>query len=185
MFDFNEEKIKKISMSYAYDLCKPTNNHLCRLLLEEQGEPYKLYAHISSQLNNITILDVGTYNGNSALAFSYNETNNIISYDIVENGASSISRKNITWKIKDFRDDDSINFDEVSIILIDVDPHDGIQEIEMIKYLKDKKWSGVLLLDDIHHNNGMENFWKYFPEEVKTDLTHIGHYSGTGMVMFS
>jgi len=55
----------------------------------------------------------------------------------------------------------------------------------MIKYLKDKKWSGVLLLDDIHHNNGMENFWKYFPEEVKTDLTHIGHYSGTGMVMFS
>ena len=85
----------------------------------------------------------------------------------------------------DFRDDDTIDYDNVEIICIDVDPHDGKQEVEMIQFLKDKKWSGTLLLDDIHKNSEMDNFWDSldFSEDVKYDITHIGHSSGTGVIL--
>jgi hypothetical protein len=39
------------------------------------------------------------------------------------------------------------------------------------------------MLDDIHLNEAMINYWNSFTEE-KYDLTNIGHWSGTGMVIF-
>ena len=44
---------------------------------------YRLYAWLSSQFENTTILDVGTRTGGSALALSYNDKNQVISYDLV------------------------------------------------------------------------------------------------------
>lgn len=147
--------------------------------------PFKLYAYLSTLFNNSVILDVGTEYGNSALSFSYNESNTIISYNIVEEGASNITKDNIVWKVMDFRNDDYIDYDNVKIISIDVDPHDGKQEVDMIDFLKEKKWSGILLLDDIHKNEEMKNFWNYldFPENKKYDISSIGHCSGTGLIL--
>lgn len=147
--------------------------------------PFKLYSHLSTLFDNAIILDVGTEYGNSALSFSYNQTNTVISYNIVEEGASNINKKNIVWKVMDFRDDEEIDYDKVKMICIDVDPHDGTQEIDMINFLKEKKWSGVLLLDDIHNNAQMENFWNSldFPDDKKLDITSIGHCSGTGLIL--
>lgn len=155
------------------------------LLYPPGNSPFKLYAYLSTLFNDKIILDIGTEYGNSALSFSYNESNKVISYNIIEQGASNINKENITWKVMDFRNDNTIDYDNVEIICIDVDPHDGKQEVEMIQFLKDKKWSGILLLDDIHKDDQMDNFWNSldFSEEVKYDISHIGHSSGTGVIL--
>ena len=112
-----------------------------------------MYAWLSKQFNNTTILDVGTRTGGSALALSYNDKNKVISYDLVEQGASSgIKKDNVEFKIQDFREDDTLDYDNISIIMIDVDPHDGTAEEEMFEYLEEKGWKGLVLLDDIDHN---------------------------------
>tara|TARA_B100001287_G_scaffold163840_1_gene137676 strand:+ start:88 stop:678 length:591 start_codon:yes stop_codon:yes gene_type:complete len=146
---------------------------------------YRLYAWLSTKFNNTTILDVGTRTGGSALALSYNDKNKVISYDLVEQGASSgIKKDNITFKVQDFREDDTLDYDNISIIMIDVDPHDGTAEEEMFEYLEEKGWKGLVLLDDIGPQwPEIEDFWNRitFP---KLNVTEIGHMSGTGLVNF-
>ena len=145
---------------------------------------YRLYAWLSTQFDKSIILDVGTRTGGSALALSYNENNKVISYDLQEQGASiNIKKDNVEFKIMDFRDDD-LNLDHVSIIMIDVDPHDGIQEVEMMEYLYDKGWKGILLLDDIGPNwPEVEEMWDGITYD-KLNVTEVGHMSGTGLVNF-
>lgn len=146
---------------------------------------YRLYAWLSSQFDNTTILDVGTRTGGSALALSYNDKNQVISYDLVEQGASSsIKKENITFKIQDFREDDTLDWDNISIIMIDVDPHDGVQEVEMMEFLNEKGWKGIMLLDDIGPGwPEVQDMWDAI-EEPKIDVTPVGHMSGTGLVNF-
>jgi len=145
---------------------------------------YRLYAWLSSQFDKSIILDVGTRTGGSALALSYNENNQVISYDLQEQGASQIQRDNIEFKIQDFREDDSINWDHVSIIMLDVDPHDGVQEEEMMEFLEDKGWKGILLLDDIGPQwPEVEDLWNRITYP-KINVTEVGHLSGTGLVNF-
>ena len=88
------------------------------------NSPFKLYAYLSTLFNNKIILDVGTEYGNSALSFSYNENNKVITYNIIEQGASNISKENITCKVMDFRNDNTLDYDNVEVICIDVDPHE-------------------------------------------------------------
>ena len=146
---------------------------------------YRLYAWLSTQFNNTTILDVGTRTGGSALALSYNETNKVMSYDLQEQGASSgISKSNVQFNIKDFREDDTLDFDNISIIMLDVDPHDGVQEEEMFEWLEEKEWKGLVLLDDIGPQwPEIEDFWNRITYP-KLNVTEVGHMSGTGLVNF-
>ena len=146
---------------------------------------YRLYAWLSTQFNNTTILDVGTRTGGSALALSYNETNKVMSYDLQEQGASSgISKSNVQFNIKDFREDNTLDFDNISIIMLDVDPHDGVQEEEMFEWLEEKGWKGLVLLDDIGPQwPEIEDFWNRITYP-KLNVTEVGHMSGTGLVNF-
>jgi hypothetical protein len=144
---------------------------------------YSLYSYLSQQFNDTTILDIGTGGGGSAIAFSINETNNIISFDI-QRRADFIEGGNIELRIGNFMEDKTINYDNVSIIMIDVDPHDGLQEPPMFKFLKDVGWSGILLLDDIGPDwTEMNDMWNALPYE-KYDVTDVGHWSGTGLINF-
>ena len=103
----------------------------------------------------------------------------------MEQGASSgISKSNVEFKIQDFRNDDTLDFDNISIIMIDVDPHDGSAEEEMFEFLEEKEWKGIVLLDDIGPQwPEIEDFWNRitFP---KINVTEVGHMSGTGLVNF-
>ena len=184
-------KIRKRSIGIDKDVVRNLDiSHLYNLALNqcdwhEAGQcEYRLYAHLSTFFNNTTILDVGSRTGGSALALSYNEKNHVISYDLQEQGASNIKKDNITWKIQDFRNDDTLDYDRISIIMIDVDPHDGIQEEEMFLFLEEKEWQGLVLLDDIGPQwPEIEDFWNRitFP---KLDVSDVGHMSGTGAVRF-
>ena len=145
---------------------------------------YRLYAWLSSQFDKSIILDVGTRTGGSALALSHNENNQVISYDLQEQGASQIKKNNIEFKIQDFREDDSLNWDHVSIIMLDVDPHDGVKEDEMMEFLEDKGLKGILLLDDIGPQwPEVEDLWNRITYP-KINVTEVGHLSGTGLVNF-
>ncbi len=66
-------------------------------------------------------------------------------------------------------------------IMLDID-HSGKTEKEILDFLVDNNWHGHLLLDDIYLNNAMKDFWNNITLE-KYDLTHIGHFSGTGLVI--
>ena len=108
-----------------------------------------------------------------------------MSYDLQEQGASSgINKDNIQFNIKDFRDDETLDFDNISIIMLDVDPHDGVQEEEMFEWLEDKGWKGLVLLDDIGPQwPEIEDFWNRITYP-KINVTEVGHMSGTGLVNF-
>lgn len=146
---------------------------------------YKLYAYLSQKFNNTAILEVGTRYGGSTVAFSDNPTNKVIGYDIMEwTTHSTLNKENIDLRIGNFMEDDTLNYDEISIIMIDVDPHDGVQEPPMLKFLEEKKWKGLLILDDIGPEwAAIEKMWNELPYE-KYDVTDIGHWSGTGIINF-
>ncbi len=154
-------------------------------------EAYKFYAYLSTLFNNTKIVEVGTRYGKSALALSYNPTNRVITFDILEQGASKIQRDNISFVIGDFTQAQG-DWSKVDVIMIDVDPHDGIKEREFMKFLYEIGWEGLLVLDDILPNwpaniQGanpveMNNWWNSLTEE-KYDVSDIGHFSGTGIVV--
>jgi hypothetical protein len=176
--DVSKEKVNHLSVYSWYD---EGEQHLWEL---ETGEAYKFYSYLSKKFQNSTILDIGTRNGRSAIAFANNPKNKVISFDVVEYAThKELNMPNIELRIGDFMQDKTIDYNNVNIILIDVDPHDGKQEPPMIKYLEDIGWEGILLLDDISLDlwPAINYMWQSLPYE-KYDITDIAHFSGTGMI---
>ena len=65
----------------------------------------------------------------------------------------------------------------------------GFKETLILQKLISLKFSGIVILDDIHHpnkliNQQMKKLWNniYLP---KYDLTKYGHFSGTGLVLIN
>lgn len=181
-----KEKVKNIDLSSIsnYQIVDGAD-------FSEAGiEAYKFYAYISTLINDGLIVEVGSRFGRSGLALSFNPNNKVISFDILEQGASNIKRSNLDFRIGNFMESD-IDWNEVDIIMIDVDPHDGIKEREFLNFLKEKKWEGILILDDILPNwpkiipgadpVAMNDWWNSLDEE-KYDISDVGHFSGTGIV---
>lgn len=152
---------------------------------------YLLYCYLSDLFDNTIILDIGTGGGGSSKAFGFNLKNKVISYDLSKRREIPIS-PNIDYRIGQFTEDTNIDYSHVSIIMIDVDPHDGLKEPIMVDYLKSINWSGLLIFDDIrcicnccasHVFPELEKYWNSLDEE-KYDLTDVGHDSGTGLINF-
>ncbi len=145
-------------------------------------EHYRLIAYLSTLFDDVTIFDIGTNLGYSALALSYNNANKIISYDIVEckelNCAEELST--IEYLIGDVLTDDRLLGSP--LIMLDTD-HDGVFENRCYRFLKENAYSGLLFLDDIHLFPPMKAFWNSI-FEPKQDLTDLGHWSGSGLVDF-
>lgn len=154
-------------------------------------EAYKFYAYLSTLIDSGRILEVGSRYGKSALALSYNLLNDVVSFDILEQGASNLERDNLKFVIGNFMEAD-VDWENVDIIMIDVDPHDGIKEREFMDFLTSVKWEGILILDDILPNwpiivagadpQAMNDWWNSIEYE-KYDVSDVGHFSGTGIVI--
>jgi len=145
-------------------------------------EHYRLIAYLSTLFDNVTIFDIGTNRGYSALALSYNPSNRIVSYDIVECKELTCREElsNIEYLIGDVLKDDRLLGSP--LIMLDTD-HDGIFESECYRLLKENAYSGLLFLDDIRLFPPMKTFWNMI-FEPKQDLTELGHWSGSGLVDF-
>jgi len=151
--------------------------------LKNYNEHYKLLKYISLQYNNIIILDLGTACGHSALALSQNKNNKIITYDLDKRSDLIDNISNIERVLLDCNLIDNTIIESASVILLDIDPHDGSQEIRFYNKLKTTKFKGILFCDDINLNDGMKDFWETVIEE-KYDISDLGHFSGTGLINF-
>jgi hypothetical protein len=158
------------------------------------SQEYRLYSYLSTFFDNITILDIGTLDGRSAVALSHNENNTVISYNItdqINNKKHHIyTKKNITFNIKNVLDDLNLEFiKNVKIVMIDID-HFGQNELVIINKLRELKFSGMIILDDItnhpdaHINMCMNELWNNITE-IKYDFTKYAHWSGTGIVIIN
>lgn len=148
--------------------------------MESGKEHYRLLMYVSTLYNDEVIFDVGTNKCMSALALSYNKSNRVKTYDIVKLLPENPNVDNIEYILGDSTKD--LDLEKCPVIFLDVD-HDGLYEDIFYEHLKSINWKGILILDDIHLNEPMKKFWNRI-EEKKYDITNIGHWSGTGLVVF-
>ena len=55
-------------------------------------EHYRLLSYFSTLFNNSNIIDIGSHLGHSALSLSYNKSNTIYSFDILDKVYSNIKK---------------------------------------------------------------------------------------------
>jgi hypothetical protein len=156
-------------------------------------EHYRVLSYFSTLFNNSIIIDIGTHMGNSALALSYNKTNIIHTFDIIDNVVNTKIKKveNINFHIKNLFDPIVCKDFEKTIlhsafIFLDVDPHNGTMEFYFYNYLKSINYKGFVICDDIWYFKEMrDNFWYKIPYSMRYDITNVGHWSGTGIISFN
>ena len=121
---------------------------------------YSILAYLSTCFNDSIIVDLGTLDGNSAVALSYNKSNKIYTYDI-ESKETAVSK----FELEEFKDIEYIIINCIKdnwahqrdrdiflsskLIFLDVDPHDGIQEDIVLRFLVENDWKGIMICDDI------------------------------------
>lgn len=150
---------------------------------------YKLLSYFSTLYNNSNIIDIGTHRGSSATALSYNQTNTIYSFDIVNkiNNPKIRNISNIQFIYDDlFMEEGQQKWKDIILsapfIFLDVDPHNGTMEIDFYHYLQRIQYQGFVICDDIWYFKDMrDKFWYQVPDSQKYDLTEFGHWSGTGI----
>tara|TARA_R110000744_G_scaffold186713_1_gene306114 strand:+ start:1226 stop:2119 length:894 start_codon:yes stop_codon:yes gene_type:complete len=160
---------------------------------------YNLLAHLSTYFNDKVIIDIGTgHEAVSARALAYNKTNKVISYDteFCETAKEHIDRlDNVEYKnINPLKDSTAQALMLSSpFISLDVDPHDGVQELEFYDFFIKNNWKGIMVCDDIGigydstdlPNITMAAFWDKV-NKPKYDLTKTAysHNTGTGLIAF-
>lgn len=166
-------------------------------------EHYFFLTSLSNQLNNANIIELGTHTGRSSLALGFNKTNKLTTYDIVDillPDVKNANNANITFKIDNLfdpviREQNRNKLLSSDVLFIDIDPHEGVMEYEMYQWLKDNDYQGLIFFDDIHLKEGhmgvqtgnsmQKTLWDKIEDKYKKDLTHVGHWSGTGLVSFN
>lgn len=179
----NYDEINKLNLNLFIENIASNQQYKNFFLGNAGQEHYKLLAFFSMLYDNSVILDVGTNRGFSSLSLSYNKSNQVHSFDLYELKELLNPPENIKYYIdnvmkKMYKD----LILSASFILLDTF-HDGIFEDNFYKYLIEINYVGVLLLDDIFLNNEMKKFWNSITHE-KYDITNLGHWSGTGLVIF-
>jgi hypothetical protein len=145
------------------------------------GEPYKNYMELSIHNDKQTIIDIGTYRGHSAFAWASNRRNNVHTFDIADYVEIELP-DNVTVHHKGGLEIPKALIKSANIILLDVDPHDGIKEPEIFKHIVKSGFKGLLICDDICLNEEMKDFWDSI--EHKKEIVYW-HHSGTGLVYFN
>ena len=154
-------------------------------------QEYRLYSYLSTFFNNSTILDIGTLDGRSAVALSHNMSNKVLSYNIIDqinnNRHRIYSKSNIEFRIKNVMDDLNEDFiSNIRAILIDIDHFYTVEKL-IIDRLRELKFNGIIILDDIHHPSKreyecMQRLWNGINDR-KLDVTKYAHHSGTGIIL--
>lgn len=180
----SKEKLNEIDFSNYRDSFLKHGYPNNWFFMEAGQEHYRLMAYIGSIYKGKTLLDIGSYQGNSAIALAHNDQNNVISFDLDGQPViSKIKSKNITFQIANILE---LAYKETILscpfIMLDT-YHNGDFEQEFFDYLKAIKYKGLVMFDDIYLNYEMRKFWEGITNQ-KHDLTHIGHFSGTGLVVF-
>jgi hypothetical protein len=174
--------------------------------IESEGEYYRLLAYLSTKFNNETLIDIGTHMGASATALSYSRNNKVITYDLPSRKTNPLGGIYAHVKVEELNieprycncmesEEEKEAILKSPLIFLDAS-HTGRFEREVYLFLKEHSYKGILILDDIHYTDGMEELWEEI-DITKIDATEdIGHTEGfdtgrydkpqgTGIVDFS
>jgi len=196
-----DEKVHDEDLIELYKYIDWNTGHFRHFTDKAGIEHYKLLSYLVKQFPQQTIIgDIGSASGHSAIALSANPNVAVISYDIMDHFARFADQHMGKLTMKDhprvyFRLANCLEPNEITIIknlpflFLDIDPHDGIQEINIISELIKVGFAGIIVCDDIHLNAQMEDWWSvkmpaFFPQLKRVDLTKYGHWSGTGAIVF-
>mgnify|MGYP001300753904 CR=1 FL=1 len=97
------------------------------------------------------------------------------------------SKSNIEFKIGNvLRELTKESIEKIKIIMIDAD-HKYNVEKSILDRLRELNYSGLVILDDIHHHKEpdkscMDRLWNEITEK-KYDVSKYGHDTGTGIVV--
>ena len=171
---------------------------------------HAILAHLSTYFNDSIIVDLGTHRGGSAAALSYNKSNKVYTFDIAptEEAAELFKEdeyKNIIYIIGNCIENNwygqplgpfSTNLSEPlksekeiflssELIFLDIDPHDGVQEPQVLDFLITNDWKGVMVCDDIGHQHPpMHDWWNSIELPTYTIRNKYAALKGTGVVCF-
>lgn len=187
------EEVNSIDLSplfHLYNFFPGVINGDVNYLDKKAGnEHYKLLGWLSTQFNEITIVEIGAHEGMGMIALSFNQSNNVLSYDIMDYKLKHKVPKNAERRICDKNFD---HFDDIiksPLIFYDAN-HNGKTEQDFLDKLIELKWKGVIVFDDIYFNENMQKFWNNI-SLTKEDWSDIGHSGescgilcGTGVVFF-
>jgi len=186
----SKKQIEEVDLSSLFPYLA-WNGQFLQYFKEGPGqEPYKLLAYISKHSRGV-VSDVGTQNGSSALALSLNPEVQVETYDkfklIPDSNSGTITindRPNIKYRI--LSGQSVINrIANSSVAYLDINTADGQEEIKFITKLQELGFKGLMILDDIHLNDTMKNVWTNVPNKLKkVDVTELGHWSGTGIIVY-
>jgi len=163
-------------------------------MLKNAGEEhYKLLSFLAKQVaqtkTTCVVADIGTLYGCSALAFALAHPSvKVTTYDInnvipnAQNIKTISSIPNITRKYMSAQIDLE-NISKSDIVLLDIDPNEGEEEAKIVNKLKEYGFKGLLVVDDINLNDKMKHFWNAV-KLPKYDVTKVGHWTGTGIIVF-
>lgn len=168
-----------------------TRNDHKQIFLAPPGENhYSLLAYLSLQSDNQLIVELGTHHGTSSLAMSINKTSKIITYDIADRYGIQPQPKNVERRLGNIFELNEVDILLKSNIIFLDTAHEGPFEWQVYRFLVENEYKGILVLDDIHWNKPMKEFWEGITN-TKYDVTDIGHgicpdgVAGTGIVDFS
>jgi hypothetical protein len=186
----NKERIEDIDLSPLHSFLSWNPQYLQYFVQPVGQEPYKLLGYISMHCLGL-VTDIGTQFGSSALALSLNNQVQVETYDkfkLVPDNQSIqtiVNKQNIKYRILSGQTILS-RIAESTVIYLDINTNDGIEEIKIINQLKEHGFNGLLIVDDIRLNTIMENVWNSVPSDLKkVDVTQFGHWSGTGIVVYN
>lgn len=183
----NKAVIDEIDLTPLNKYVEWNKNNFQYFNLEAGKEHYKICAYLSKTLTCKKIIDLGTYMGFSATALSFDDTKQVLSYDIFnwlsdDGSITAESKENITLFIGDYISDLPEIVKDSDLVMIDID-HTGATEIEIMDILRKCNYKGLVLIDDIGLNDEMKKFWDEIPEK-KLDISKYAHWSLSGLVIF-
>lgn len=182
----SKKEINAIDLSSLFEYVEWHKDNFKYFNLDAGIEHYRLLAYLSTVIPSTNLIDIGTYLGFSAVALSYNNSKQVYTYDIYDWLPDSPTKtvrnvSNVTVKIMNCLNDLDIILN-TDLILLDID-HNGSNELEILNVLRKNNYKGLLLLDDIGLNPEMIELWENIPEK-KIDISDVGHFSKTGLVIF-
>lgn len=183
----SSDVLNSLDMMDIYNDACDANGEKKYILSNAGEEHYRLLAHIARTNNGKKFLDIGTFMGWSALALASNPNNKVVTYDIQNWFIKSPAqlKPNLTYKIGDILE--NLNeLKDTDLILLDVNPHDGIKEKMIIDKFIEAGYKGAIIMDDINHPTVFPTLATYYKTFTnKEDLTKFGHATGTGIVYLS
>lgn len=177
---FDYKSIANIDLQKCITYIK-NENEKSHFLASPGQEHYRLLAYLSTRYQDSDILDIGTFTGVSAVALSYNSRNRVHTFDINRRIDLATVPNNVLYykdNILKPKYESLIKYSK--LIMIDIS-HNGEDEKVITDHIISLGYKGYIVYDDIKLNKEMMDFYNSL-DGKKVDISHLGHWSGTGIL---